>query len=824
MLSPSTVTTPGKAPPPSPLYYDYTEDFDIDDYNRTATIEPPPQFRIERTIPEDRPLSADRPASEVIYYNSDPNHSFGTRTSSLANSIRVPSHVGTQKLRDPSSGRESFTKLQSSHSLNAAISDTGASESAPSSGRKIVRLSGLGVGARELNLHVEEAFGLLPSRSFEILVPDGNDNAANLGETRYYHSFEHDRREPQTTIRRSNSDMSTSNRGLVLYKQAYRNPAGQDMNFLQQELSFSRVPNSQGQPNLTSTNFGELRAQMGENEVDNQSRQISRNKFKSPPIDRSSGFYSIDSGLNEFARLLTAYDEPSQVACLEDSLAPHNGLRRTPMDSPTLTRETLVHSRSCSNSSNPPTSSFNKQGRTKDQTITASGGLRRDHQHGKERRMEAFTVPNYGETSIPNFSHQISRKIMSRSESPMLAPKPISPARQLKLKNSVPQLMKALPSLPPDPSFRAVPPPEQLASLETELPCRFSPLLPEDKRIPLQETERIPSPCYTIEKNGLQQVGKMTEPIELDSAPVREPSANYDDNNVETPPQAPLKLKLKKRSSVLPPTTPGDSQSWNTENGYPWSDQPANVPVPTSIQNEQTLKPRPPKFKLKVTRASNSTVGTVRVNRESGDQRPTGTLNFRNPKDLFTPSGFENIFRQVSRHIRKSSRNSNQLSGESTAEPIPTSGQLSTNQSMNLDSVISQPSPLSANSSGLSEVRSFFSDDSSHLQDNQTLRKRLSNLRARITVPYAARNASHSFDDIVWRDRNNQEEVKTPTVARSITHLNEARTNAASTQLRHLTQHKLYTQKLRAKVSEWFKGARSAIAARVKSRSGSGRD
>ncbi|KAH8602570.1 hypothetical protein B0O99DRAFT_498759, partial [Bisporella sp. PMI_857] len=54
----STATTPGKLHPPSPLYYDYTEDFDVDDYNPPPVLEPPPQFRIERTIPEDRPLSA----------------------------------------------------------------------------------------------------------------------------------------------------------------------------------------------------------------------------------------------------------------------------------------------------------------------------------------------------------------------------------------------------------------------------------------------------------------------------------------------------------------------------------------------------------------------------------------------------------------------------------------------------------------------------------------------------------------------------------------------------------------------------------------------
>lgn len=41
----------------------------------------------------------------------------------------------------------------------------------------------------------------------------------------------------------------------------------------------------------------------------------------------------------------------------------------------------------------------------------------------------------------------------SCSTAPLLAPKPISPARQLKVKNSIPRLMKALPPIPGDPDF-----------------------------------------------------------------------------------------------------------------------------------------------------------------------------------------------------------------------------------------------------------------------------------------------------------------------------------------------------------------------------------
>ncbi|KAF8863459.1 hypothetical protein BDZ45DRAFT_568867, partial [Acephala macrosclerotiorum] len=54
----SITTTPGKLHPPSPLYYDYTEDFEVEVCTQSEAFSPPPQFRIEKTIPEDHPMSA----------------------------------------------------------------------------------------------------------------------------------------------------------------------------------------------------------------------------------------------------------------------------------------------------------------------------------------------------------------------------------------------------------------------------------------------------------------------------------------------------------------------------------------------------------------------------------------------------------------------------------------------------------------------------------------------------------------------------------------------------------------------------------------------
>lgn len=63
-------------------------------------------------------------------------------------------------------------------------------------------------------------------------------------------------------------------------------------------------------------------------------------------------------------------------------------------------------------------------------------------------------VPRISTSSLPREDNEGYPHIPpSCSTTPIVSPKPISPARQLKLKNSIPQLMKALPSLPGDPGY-----------------------------------------------------------------------------------------------------------------------------------------------------------------------------------------------------------------------------------------------------------------------------------------------------------------------------------------------------------------------------------
>ncbi|OTA98065.1 hypothetical protein M426DRAFT_17799 [Hypoxylon sp. CI-4A] len=74
-----------------------------------------------------------------------------------------------------------------------------------------------------------------------------------------------------------------------------------------------------------------------------------------------------------------------------------------------------------------------------------------------QRHKRKQAVPRISSSSLPREDNEGYPHIPpSCSTTPIVSPKPISPARQLKLKNSIPQLMKALPPLPGDPDY--VPP------------------------------------------------------------------------------------------------------------------------------------------------------------------------------------------------------------------------------------------------------------------------------------------------------------------------------------------------------------------------------
>ncbi|KFY26870.1 hypothetical protein V493_03832 [Pseudogymnoascus sp. VKM F-4281 (FW-2241)] len=124
------------------------------------------------------------------------------------------------------------------------------------------------------------------------------------------------------------------------------------------------------------------------------------------------------------------------------------------------------------------------------------------------------------------------------------------------------------------------------------------------------------------------------------------------------PPEGPTqhffsKFKLKTgASTVRTKPSPPVTRRWNVDGSYPLDDRRRDVqPLPTrSLRRPVSLTP---KLKLKVARASLSSLGTVRINREAAVPADFEGSEILSPEDLFTPPPrLANLFRQVSRHFR----------------------------------------------------------------------------------------------------------------------------------------------------------------------------
>ncbi|QSZ30020.1 hypothetical protein DSL72_004538 [Monilinia vaccinii-corymbosi] len=795
--SQSAANTPGK---PSPLYYDYTEDFDTENQNR-STLEPPPQFQLQRTIHEDRPLSsALLPLAHSLPSRLNANNSHHLRASSststtIRNPMRKNSTESTSDLPN-GIGHAGAPGVGAKNSENLAPSN-----SVPDDNNSI-DMSSLGANAQELSSRVSMAFGLVPSLSLEGTVPgdikakqteatmrDGNNMIA---ETRYQQrssslpkaKIETD---PVRFLPVGSQEATTSNSAeeKIISKSGYQ--------------SFGTLASSRKHP---ITNPLPSTKDTDEGQDVSKSNSLRANGIK------SDGFSTIDNSLDELADMMA----PDNTSRPTTFINEYNGPRRTPMISPTLPREYFgtpsLHRTS------PPLSPIKKPEKSPAEGVVTDNSFK-DGLRVYEERLEKGKLPSYRSLELHNHSDQVPSKIMPRSESPMLAPKPISPARQLKLKNSVPLLMKSLPKLP-DSSIRGLAVPGMSTLSDANTSCHPSDLLPGQKFESIAECEVLPSSIETPEVHPCVENGPDKNSLEL----ARFIPSLIKEDDIETireshgPRCSPMKLKLKIRNSVAEKISSSDIRARKPEETFTRvSLQDNNLPL--VIQEEQDGEVKPYKLKLRLTRATGSEPsGTVRIYNDSGDQF-SNDLNIPRPKDLFTPTtGFDNIFRQVSRrlHSRRPSANSDQQLGDDAIEMMPS--QLSRNLPRSLD----LGAPLPGHLPSPTDARSFFSDDSSHRNASHGLRKRISNFRARVGVPYVARNGSYSCDDIVWRDQSGGV-GQSPLAAKSVADLDATRVSFIESPNPRRSEHRLHAHRLRAKVSEWFRGARAAISARVKPRS-----
>jgi hypothetical protein len=514
---------------------------------------------------------------------------------------------------------------------------------------------------------------------------------------------------------------------------------------------------------------------------------------------RSSRYYSIDHGLSDLAQLISNFEFANGSSLSQDVHTPSAELSTPPLVQVLSTSKLPNDLRKSQTKAlfqldalldtRMPISKFRSDGDLR----TSSS---RTFQAGNHALQEKFiSSDNYGVKraevlSFPNGDNgPVSMKSLSLSGTPLLAPKAISLARVLKLKNSVPQLMKALPPVP------------QNSTAESLLSQESSP----------HRSISISGPRDSMRKKTSADI----EPIPLDSASFHSLPSQRDLEDTIQPEQTfspHPKFRIKSRFfDTQRSHSPANSRPWNLNENCPWYSQQSTIRL-SSLRSMLPRSQRGPRFKLRVTRAPTSLSGTIRIHPEA-----RSSLDLRFPKDLFiSNSNLSGIFRQVNRQFssKKSSSASETAPKNGTLAPfaILASTQGKGSHGHSPDLLRPPVSSTMAYPKSPTDVRSFFSEDNSQIRGHNSLRKRISNLRARIPNPYISRPtsrlAAHSNDNEAWRGNLAQ---CAPIKGRSRTLITSEHEDEYGMPIASLQR-----RRLRSKVSKWFKDAGLAMRCGMK--------
>ncbi|KZF24381.1 hypothetical protein L228DRAFT_266725 [Xylona heveae TC161] len=200
--------------------------------------------------------------------------------------------------------------------------------------------------------------------------------------------------------------------------------------------------------------------------------------------------------------------------------------------------------------------------------------------------------------------------------------------------------------------------------------------------------------------------------------------------------------------------SPPESRPWNLDESYPWSSDGPTMEVTLSAPSPVS-KPRDeqPKEKSKVVRSAASTDDVFRQHRRdlsrphtSDQEMPTLMEFLRSNAADESPQNFS-LFENFQRRLALNSSDADTISSggawgtlgrpvsraHSPGDRYPTTG-------------LAAPSPPL----NIEDVRSFFSDDSSQIEPRNSLKKRITHLRAKLPT-----SRSQSTDDIRGYDRTN---------------------------------------------------------------------
>lgn len=809
--SPTSFTaTTTKSHTPSPLYFDYTEDFNIEAVSGgedTAADSPPATpFDIDRTIYEGREIrseasppykTASQGSTTSLDFQAPVTISNGDSLESLVDKHKLNSEDGqaerstnvTQDIIPLYLDRQSYDRI-----LTGSIDDKGSSTSLKPGGDLNDDLRSQGDGSNSFapnRLAVFDHTHLDPPR-----ISSGTDNKDGSGP---------ENQTERMSIRASSLRLST-------YLPIFPKPPNRTIHTITDTASQQYDPTSvqaRDYPFIPPKELMEHEYQLAISHIPAPAPTRYEHNLPTTTIQRSattrvrrirsSRFYSIDHGLTDLAQLISNFEvangsftsqnvySHSTEVTTHLSVQPLGAIQtpRTPKDSLILPLEALLQSTSLVES-RTPLNKFRSEG---DLRASSSRGFESTYRalHGEPISSDNLGTERGNTVSdMYNSNHPNPRKTVPRLAPHLLAPEPVSPAQVLRLKNSVPQLMKALPSVPRDP-LRAI------LSQQSQPPD-------------------LPSTSSSL--NGKQRETTTSIEIFQREAPVvkslstqqgLEETTELEEETLVPPPKFRIKSRFfdSQRSH-----SPANSRPWNIDENYPWYGQ-QTIRL-SSLRSMMSGTQEEPKFKLRVTRASNSPPGTIRIN-----PRARSNLDLRSPKDLFTSSSnLSEIFRQVGRQF--SSRKSSAAlepahsKGTQASFTVLASAQTSGGHGHNPGLLVPPLSATAVYPTSPTEVRSFFSEDSSQIQGHNSLRKRISNLRARIPNRYASRPPIQSSWNPAWRERPIS---PAPTRDRLRANSNSEQEDEYGMPIAAFRHHTL-----KSKVSGWFKDAGIAMRRRVKMR------
>jgi hypothetical protein len=750
----SSANTSDHFPPASPAYYDYTEEF-YPANNASVSADPPPKFLLDRTIHEDRPLSNEwHAAVNSANMHTRVNTINTSHQANLSDKTVIPSvEKNKQELTQSAEG---FNTIQSSYGELKSISSAPTIDSL----ENIVLMYGDEPnGSSTLGENFQSRQRFYKNFSEWNLRRDFTEVALETGKE----SLQGDNRTLPARSEGGPAEDAFSDASSFTFSSefpVFPKPPAKDAKFVNEIHTKSHRHNEE-LPQVPYKTIGamvashlkssprrscEIRPLQLRNEDSYDGKLLQRPASSQSSPYQPSGVFSDEDDLEGLSNILVSH-------------SPNKG----PGVPPKQFLETMKR----------PTPS-SKDPAFPEQLPDASSKVR--------TQLYVAEIYNGPLENYSNGDTSVLRKAIIRPDSPMLAPKPISPTRQLKFKNSVPQLMKALPLIPGDSNLRALSPPSRTTSVEVTVPFRFSPLLLEPRE--------VASPA--------------AQSVELDSIPVYHIAAH------PTTPPPPPKLKLKKRTaSLYRPQSSSSSRPWNLDENYPWTDQPPNVRLPSILHDIPSEESKPTRFKLKVTRpspmatSSSSAPSTVRTKKKPDDAGMQVNFDLRSPQDLLSPpAGLNSIFRQVTNQF-----SSKKIKPEGTI--IGSADHPTLHQGERLNASFEVPLLSPTTQQGPTDVRSFFSDDSSHLKNN-SLRKRISQLRAKLPTPYGLKPGAQSYDDILYRERSAGEAEM---AARTKLDLNMVATHDMETVVSVRLPRK---HRIKGKVSGWFDKARTAATTLVR--------